>query len=632
MATNTLERPASDALMAPPSSSVTSPATSSSAAPAASTQPSSPAPSTDAPPDAITSVPPGFFGTIGAQLQASAASMPQDPDMPAGPNIPPALFQPPPQPKPYDPIKAWGSVAMLVAGIGSLLTRSHLTTALNAASDVMNAYKANDAAAANAAYQTWQASTANALKLYQFESEQYDKILAAAAVEGRTKAQADAATGAQIMAWSKAFKNPGAYQAYLTGGVQGFIDYTQKTRAGFAALANTSQDLDDFQNEMTAYDQLKKANPAPPPGSDSKTVTTYQTGMAAAAAKIFHKSLEKSGVDPADVPDNSGFSPNQYAQMAQDYLAGQKPLPFASGKRGNLQKQEFDAAVLAAQSASDGSGGANSGSGGLAPNTIQALGKMVALGDPISKVISGMGNASAAQRAEVYNAAVNYAISQGQDPAQMLMRAEADYASNKSALTAMTKMATTASGYEKTVMQNMKLTQSLQSAAVPSDISPLLNQIAQYGEVQAGSPAVLAYGAALTSTLAEYAKVMSGGTGSVAASSDSAREEAANLVRRFATGAQLNAVFAVMQQEMDNRMNGYQNSIDAINKAITFGNSATGDDAGGNTSGDDTSGQTMPNDNSDEGALNPAPSPGTVQDGYVFKGGDPSDANNWTKQ
>lgn len=84
---------------------------------------------------------------------------------------------PPPTPKQTDPKQAWASAAMALAGLAPLLTRTPLTTAMNAASKVLDAYRAGDQAAANAAFQTWKIANDNAAKIATMTQDAYKNIL-----------------------------------------------------------------------------------------------------------------------------------------------------------------------------------------------------------------------------------------------------------------------------------------------------------------------------------------------------------------------------------------------------------------------------------------------------------------------
>lgn len=91
----------------------------------------------------------------------------------------PPKFEPVPSPtvKSTDPKEMWGSSAMWLAGIASLMTRTPLTTAMNAAAGVLKGYRDGDVAAANQAFQTWKVASENAVKAHEFEQESYKEAL-----------------------------------------------------------------------------------------------------------------------------------------------------------------------------------------------------------------------------------------------------------------------------------------------------------------------------------------------------------------------------------------------------------------------------------------------------------------------
>lgn len=121
---------------------------------------------------------------------------------------------PPPQPKNTDPVQQWGSAAMAVAALGSLLTRTPLTTALNAAASTIKAFKANDQEAADTAFQQWKAASDLAVKQQNFQMEAYKSALAKASTDQKQAV-------AEFGAYAKAFGDETAYQAAMTRGVQG---------------------------------------------------------------------------------------------------------------------------------------------------------------------------------------------------------------------------------------------------------------------------------------------------------------------------------------------------------------------------------------------------------------------------
>jgi hypothetical protein len=94
--------------------------------------------------------------------------------VPTLPNDATKPFQPPPQ---TDPKAVWASTAMLMAGLGSLLTRQPLTTAMNAAAGVIKAYRDGDVAAAQSAFTQWKAAQDAALKIANFQQDTYRNLI-----------------------------------------------------------------------------------------------------------------------------------------------------------------------------------------------------------------------------------------------------------------------------------------------------------------------------------------------------------------------------------------------------------------------------------------------------------------------
>lgn len=90
-------------------------------------------------------------------------------------SLTPPKLELPPQPTPQyrSPMEAFGSTAGLLAVLGGLITRRPIVASLNAAADVMQAYRAQDDQAARDAFNTWKVQTENAFKMASFEQQSY---------------------------------------------------------------------------------------------------------------------------------------------------------------------------------------------------------------------------------------------------------------------------------------------------------------------------------------------------------------------------------------------------------------------------------------------------------------------------
>lgn len=76
-----------------------------------------------------------------------------------------------------NPLEAFGSLASTMAIFGSLLTRAPLTNALNAAADVMDAWKGQDTAAAKKNFDVWKANISNADTLHKWQQDNYNNAI-----------------------------------------------------------------------------------------------------------------------------------------------------------------------------------------------------------------------------------------------------------------------------------------------------------------------------------------------------------------------------------------------------------------------------------------------------------------------
>ena len=92
---------------------------------------------------------------------------------------PPPLIPIPPRPERQqtDPWQAFGSPAMALAVLGSRLTQTPLTAALNAGAGVMKAYKQNDMAEAQYQLEVWKANVDNAISLQEHQDKIYRMAL-----------------------------------------------------------------------------------------------------------------------------------------------------------------------------------------------------------------------------------------------------------------------------------------------------------------------------------------------------------------------------------------------------------------------------------------------------------------------
>lgn len=267
--------------------------------------------------DASGQVPPDFFSTSGQSLKQLAQGLAPPPPQ-LGENAPPSPFSPPPTQKPFNPMAAWGSGAMMLATLGSLLTRQPLTAAMNAAAGVLNAYKANDVAAAKQAFDTWKIQTANALNYQKYELDYYSRIMQSNSISDREKIY-------EITAFARATKNAALLQALSTGGLPAAQDYLSKIANVSSGWAASAKDTNTLGLENQVWDDWISSHPNATPEEQlnaRKSIFSRTTQKAVASLSTEEKiNLGKSLYAqkyPHDPITNKPLNPN--APSFQQYM------------------------------------------------------------------------------------------------------------------------------------------------------------------------------------------------------------------------------------------------------------------------------------------------------------------------
>lgn len=161
-----------------------------------------------------------------------------------------------------------------------------------------------------------------------------------------------------------------------------------------------------------------------------------------------------------------------------------------------------------------------------------------------------------ADRDKIIIAAAAQIKALGNSPAQAIQKQFAMKA-DAAALTKITAMASAAEAFENKAVAQTDIVRDL-SKKVGRTASPLLNSalLAGKADVIGDKDTQLLFNA-ITTFSTEYAKIMEGSTGSVAASSDSARAAAARLVKATLNDKTLQATLDLMQKEMRLTIQGY---------------------------------------------------------------------------
>ena len=183
-------------------------------------------------------------GTRSAQKEVDALEASKMQLKPPSINLPPK-----PQPQHTSPIEQWGSYAMLFAALGGMLSRNHLTTALNAAAAVLDGFKKNDIQASDRAFKTWDAENKNALRLIGFQNHAYEQaigdITKRESLAYKKGSEEDRVAEARVKALLHAFGDVAGLTAFEHGGMAEFENHLKRSK-------EAAEELKDKHSEAGA--------------------------------------------------------------------------------------------------------------------------------------------------------------------------------------------------------------------------------------------------------------------------------------------------------------------------------------------------------------------------------------------
>jgi hypothetical protein len=184
------------------------------------------------------------------------------------------------------------------------------------------------------------------------------------------------------------------------------------------------------------------------------------------------------------------------------------------------------------------------------------------------------------------------------------------YETAASSLKALDKQQQMVGAFEKTALANLDIALEY-GMKVNNTQVPVFNRWKNAGMKNvAGDEQIAAFNAATETFANEYAKIMSGATGAAAAT-EGARAEAQSLLNSAMSWGQYKEVANVMRRDMTNRMLGFNKQKEELKQGLKDLEEFTGGAPKSSTRNKIQAGQ--------------------VVNGYMFKGGNPNDKNNWEK-
>ena len=432
---------------------------------------------------------------------------------------PPQLLPLPEQPKPTqtDPWQVFGSPAMILAVLGSALTQTPLTSALNAGANVMKAYKQNDMAAADYNMEVWKTSVQNTLRLQDYQ----DKIYRASLDKFETdKSQA----WAELQANSAALGDAPMHELAVLKNKEDLIKLIDDRKKQANSLE--SMEADAFHALVREETQ---ANGGKVP--DAKRQLELLEQVKAGTAKPKWQILTDPGTKDA------GGNPIQYRYDAD------------TGKATTLSGEPYTPTGAAKLSTNQQSTPLTDDAIAYAGTIYRKTGVMPAMGM----------SAASGDRQKI----INWAASQNPDASKAVL-ALAGQVEFKGQAKSVAQLTTMLGATKQAVSQldyNIDNTKKEIEKLGSSDLSPIINAIARGEEKWAGDPAYSSLFYFMHATAVESARLLSGGQASVAQLHQGAMDEAKQWASVNMTPASFDSVAEAMHNEGEQRIKTYEDAI-----------------------------------------------------------------------
>ena len=522
----------------------------------------------------------------------------------------------PPKESMTDFATMFGSAAMGIASIGSLMTRRPMIHALEASTGVMQAFHAGDLERSKQAFEQWKIATENATRMHQFEMDNFHAIME------KAKGNQDILRS-ELTGLAAATKNDAALALLNAGDTAGAVHLF----TGIDALGKKMT-----EGQLRVQDDIEKrhdlmAAQAKPPGPERDAALTAVRQKWTERAQVddplaWEKAQATKPVNATvETPDgqktmavlraaNGVFTdlagqplPGKIVQMGvekQGNASTQKEAELTTRARDDLVKElnrpltdsVEDQALIAKtkQRLREEDVGATATARTaatvkqqqeaalLTPDAKDLLAKQYLRTGQLPPM--GMGAAANAMKSQVLDLAAKIAKDEGHS-IEDYVEGRATLKADAASLTQATKMYDSVHSYEATALDNLKVVEDAMTKGAGTAAGPVINRWYLAGKKATGDKDVAALDTALGAFRGEFAKIMSGSTGSVAAASDSARAEADKMIDGGQSPDALKAQIAVARKDMENRKVNLRKQVEDIQKRLRGGSIAASE--GGDT-------------------------------------------------
>lgn len=256
----------------------------------------------------------------------------------------------------------------------------------------------------------------------------------------------------------------------------------------------------------------------------------------------------------------------QYLSKVQALVGQYQSNPQAVQKavlENSLLRQQISKATYDAQKAQyDAKAAAPTSITGTSGNNTKWLSDFYGSGGTVPLPSLGMGSAAVKMKTGILNGIAESAQKLNISGAQMSAIMSDKNAAQK-AMTTIDKNQGMMTVAESTASRNFDQINTMLDTIPPKTLSPLLNQFVQTGQIQTGDPNLKPLAALITSSLNEYAKVITGQTSGTAVS-DASRKEAQSFMSVSDNNQSIKNFITTAKQEMGNRNSGYQDAKDKM--------------------------------------------------------------------
>ena len=472
----------------------------------------------------------------------------------------PIEFPKMPKPPEVDPLAAFGSIAGVFATLASGFSRTPAIAAMNGLAGAMHAAKEAKWDDYKAQYEQFKFGTEMALKAHEMQAADITRALEEM---GRNMSAGTALLNAAVTISNDEHMQKHLDQQDWTAAGKLNDDRIKAARdwEEHKAVFYASTDLN------AALMNLKHLEDAKAPPDQIQTardmVTRRQTEVAAA------RRAEMGGASA------TSLSTPQMVTLP----GGGSPVPATFNKQ-TRQYEALDTGAPLPGAIPVDKGGAAANS---TPEQREASAAQASTGMPITQIAPGYGQGAAAARKQIHDDAIAKIMRDtgmsATDAGIELANRSIEFGAGKLSTGQLTRALALVRPAVSQLDFNIKKTTEEMARLRSSDLSPVINAIMRGEEKWTGDPAYSSLFFYMNAAAMESARILSGGTGSVAQLHQGAAEEAQKWANINMTPASWADVSKSMLEEGENRLQNYEDALKKQRVGAPSGGQQQGDSA-----------------------------------------------------